>query len=341
MIGVPHLSPTDASALAMRLYGIDATATDLPSERDQNALLRTKAGERYILKIANANESRDVLEAECAVMRHLASTGLAPTLVRTIDGRDIAEHGPHMVRVISALDGRTLGSTPLQTDALRRNIGRALGRLDRALVSFDHAAFHREFHWDLAIAADVVAANLALVDDAVLRTHITTITEHHAAYVIPWLPSLRRSVIHSDANDYNVLVDETLQQVTGIIDFGDMVVSHTVNDVAIAMAYVALSSEDPLAAAAAVVAGYHQTHPLSEREISTLFPLMCMRLCVSACMAARQQADRPDADYLAISQGPIATTLPGLAAIHDCALESGRLSRGGGDQPVRHRTRAV
>ena len=340
MPGVPHLSLADAAALVVRLYGIAATATDLPSERDQNALLRTTSGERFILKIANANESRDVLEAECAVMRHLASTGLAPTLVRTVDGRDIAEHGPHMVRVISALDGRTLGSTPLQTDALRRNIGRALGRLDRALASFDHPAFHREFHWDLANAADVVAANVALVDDTVLQAHIATIAAHHATHVTPWLPSLRRSVIHSDANDYNVLVDETLQQVTGIIDFGDMVVSHTVNDLAIAMAYVALSAEDPLAAAAAVVAGYHQTHPLTEREISTLFPLMCMRLCVSACMAARQQADRPDDDYLGISQGPIATTLPGLAAIHP-RFATYVLREACGLPPVPHASRVV
>ena len=312
MPGVPRLSLSDAAALAARLYAIDAIATELPSERDQNLLLRTASGERFILKVANGNEPRDVLEAECAVMRHLASTGLAPRLIPTVDGRDIAEHGPNMLRVISALDGRTLGSTPLHTDALRRNIGRAMGRLDRALASFDHPAFHRAFHWDLANAADVVAANLTLVDDAVLRSHITTIAGHHATHVMPWLASFRRSVIHSDANDYNVLVDETLQQVTGIIDFGDMVVSHTVNDVAIAMAYVALSAEDPLAAAAAVVAGYHQTHPLTERELSALFPLMCMRLCVSACVAAKQQAERPDADYLGISQGPIASTLPAL-----------------------------
>ena len=316
MTGVPHLSLNDASALGERVYGIAATATDLPSERDQNFQLRTASGERFILKLANANESRDVLEAECAVMRHLASTGLAPTPIRTTDDREIAEHGPYLVRLISALEGRTFGSTPLQTDALRRNIGRALGRLDRALATFDHPAFHRKFHWDLANAAEVVATNLPLVDDGVLYGHITTLAANHETYVAPWLPSLRRSVIHSDANDYNLLVDETLQQVTGIIDFGDMVVSHTVNDVAIAMAYVALSAEDPLAAAAVVAAGYHQTHPLTERELGTLFPLMCMRLCVSACMAAKQQAERPDADYLGISQGQIASTLPVLAAIH-------------------------
>ena len=340
MPGVPRLSLSDAAALVARLYAIDAIATELPSERDQNLLLRTASGERFILKLANANESREVLEAECAVMRHLASTGLAPQLIPTVDGRDIAEHGPNMVRVISALDGRTLGSTPLHTDALRRNIGRAMGRLDRALASFDHPAFHRAFHWDLANAADVVAANLSLVDDAVLRGHITTVAGHHAAHVMPWLASFRRSVIHSDANDYNVLVDETLQQVTGIFDFGDMVVSHTVNDVAIAMAYVALSAEDPLTAAAAVAAGYHQTHPLTERELSALFPLLCMRLCVSACMAAKQQAERPDADYLGISQGPITSTLPVLAAIHP-RFAHYVLREACGLPPVPHASRVV
>ena len=40
MTGVPHFSLNEASALAVRLYGFAATATDLPSERDQNFQLR-------------------------------------------------------------------------------------------------------------------------------------------------------------------------------------------------------------------------------------------------------------------------------------------------------------
>ena len=268
MPGVPRLTTSDAAKLATRLYGLDVVVTELPSERDQNLLLRTPTGERYILKLANAGESREVLEAEDAVMRHVASTALCPKLVRTVDGRDIAQHGPHFVRLITALPGRTLGSTPLHTDALRRNIGRALGRLDRALSNFDHPAFHRDFHWDLANADRIVRDQLPLVPDLALAGQIASLAAYHDEHVVPMLPSFRMSVIHSDANDYNLLVDETLQQVTGIIDFGDMVVSQTVNDVAIAMAYVALSADDPLAAAAAVVSGYHQTHPLTDAEIA-------------------------------------------------------------------------
>jgi 4-aminobutyrate aminotransferase-like enzyme len=136
------------------------------------------------------------------------------------------------------------------------------------------------------------------------------------------LNMLRRSAIHNDANDYNIVVgggDDLYsrnQIVIGIVDFGDMVFSHTINDLAIAAAYACLDKDDPLAAAAQVVRGYHAANPLEENEIAALFPLMCTRLCMSACLASKQQAQRPDDAYLAISQQPIRNTLPALAKIH-------------------------
>src|SRR5690606_917451 len=184
------------------------------------------------------------------------------------------------------------------------------------LTTFDHPAFHRDFHWDLDNAQRIIGTYLPLVADPALAGLIATLATYHRVHVVPRLPGLRRGVIHNDANDYNVLVDEGRQAVTGIFDFGDMVHSHLVNDPAIAMAYVALSAEDALAAAAAVVAGYHETFPLTEPELEVLFSLMCMRLCMSACVAAKQIAERPGDDYLRISQEPLARTLPLLAAIH-------------------------
>ena len=311
-----RLSLTDASALAASTYGVNATAFDLPSERDQNFLLRSESGERFVLKLANVAERREVLEAECAVMLHLEPIGLTPRVIRTIDGAEIGVHGARLVRLISALPGTTLGTAPLHTDALRCDLGRALGRLDHALTGFDHPALHREFHWDLAHAGRVVDTYLPLVTDTAIAGLISKFAARHRDQVVPILPELRRGIIHGDANDYNVLIDESRQAVTGIVDFGDMAHSHIVNDVAIAMAYVTLSSPDPLAAAAAVAAGYHETHPLTELELAALFSLMCMRLCVSACMAAKQIAERPGDAYLGISQGPLAETLPRLAAVH-------------------------
>ena len=65
-----------------------------------------------------------------------------------------------------------------------------------------------------------------------------------------------------------------------------------------------------------MVKGYHRAYPLDEDEIASLYPMVCMRLCMSACIGAHQLKARPDNDYLSISQMPIQRTLPVLAKIH-------------------------
>jgi Ser/Thr protein kinase RdoA (MazF antagonist) len=99
------------------------------------------------------------------------------------------------------------------------------------------------------------------------------------------------------------------------LECGDIVHSWTVADPAVAIAYAMLDAADPLATAAAIVRGYHAEHPLRAEELGAVFPLACLRLCMSACIAAWQQAQRPHDEYLAVSQGPIQRTLPALAAI--------------------------
>jgi 4-aminobutyrate aminotransferase-like enzyme len=129
------------------------------------------------------------------------------------------------------------------------------------------------------------------------------------------LASLRQTVIHNDANDYNVLVDGDgeVQSIVGLIDFGDMVRSYTIGDLAIGVAYALLEAPDPLDVAAIVTRGYHANNALDSNEIGALYGLICLRLCMSVCIAAHQTRQRPDDSYLAISQEAIRRTLPKLA----------------------------
>ena len=111
-------------------------------------------------------------------------------------------------------------------------------------------------------------------------------------------------MIHGDANDYNVLVDPE-RMIVGLIDFGDMVYSYTVGNLAIAIAYVVLDKADPRVAAREVVDGYTSEFPLLENEIEALWPLVLLRLGMSVCLAAYQQKQRPENEYLQISQRAI------------------------------------
>jgi 4-aminobutyrate aminotransferase-like enzyme/Ser/Thr protein kinase RdoA (MazF antagonist) len=312
----PEVDEESAHRIARDLYALDATAIPLPSERDRNFRLDAANGHRYALKIANARETAPMLDAENAAMTHLAASGLTPAIVPTAAGAKIGTGGGHMVRLVTWLDGDPMATLPRRSEALLVDLGRAVASIDGALQNFDHAALHRAFHWDLALAPAVIVQHLDRVDDASLRQAIERFLTLHHSTVAPRLAGLPRSVIHNDANDHNVLVDPSADRVTGIVDFGDMVYTETVNGLAVAMAYAALGEARPLAAALHVARGYHAVRPLGDDELAVLFPLMCLRLCASVAVACVQQSERPGDEYLGVSQRAIRDALPRLAGIH-------------------------
>ena len=310
----PRFALADAERLARDLYGLDTGAASLPSERDQNFVLTAAAGDRFVLKIANAAEDRAMLEAQNAAMAHVAGrVAICPRVLPTVAGETIglAPGGAHFVRLVTYLAGVPLAEVGDRTPALFESLGRAVGRVDAALADFDHPAIHRRFHWDLANAASIIREHLPLMRVDAHRDLVVRVSTAALNAVGPRVSAFRRSTIHNDANDWNVLVLN--HEIAGIIDFGDMVHSWTAADPAVAVAYAVLDSADPLAAADAIAGGYQAEHPLREEELAAVFPLACLRLCMSACIAAWQQRQRPGDDYLAVSQEPIRRTLPALA----------------------------
>ena len=322
----PRFDADSAARIARQLYGIDATAIPLTSERDQNFLLTTAAGERRILKIANALERPELLEAQQAAMAHVAPHLPAcprplPTLGGEVVTRIPGDNGrTHLVWAITHVPGAPLGDVRYRSRALLEDFGRTIASLDCALADFDHPAIHRDFHWDLANAGGVIDEYRPLVTDPELCRAIDTIVERFGAHVRPVLAGLPRRAIHNDLNDYNVLVAGSLAgaegaRVSGIVDFGDIVYSFGIADLAIAGAYMMLGADDPLAALANLTRGYAGVSVPQHDELQALFGLSAMRLAVSACIAAHQRRLRPDNEYLDVSQAAIRRTLPLLASL--------------------------
>ncbi|HZF39302.1 MAG TPA: aminotransferase class III-fold pyridoxal phosphate-dependent enzyme, partial [Blastocatellia bacterium] len=316
----PNFSSEEATALARDLYGLDAAASALPSERDQNFLLGDRSGAKYVLKIANALEDRALLEAQQRAMARVAERAQCRQRIAPTQSGDLlteirsASGMRHFVWMVDWLPGIPLGDLKRHSPELLRDLGRRVGQIDRALADFDHPAIHRYFHWDLANGLNVIREYESLIADAETRRLVGKFAAEFERDVAPILPRLRKSAIHNDANDYNVIVAG--QSVAGLIDFGDMIYSFTVADLAVATAYAILNKPDPLAAAAEIVKGYHAEYALTDDELAALFGLARLRLCMSVCLGAHQRRQRPEDDYLSISQRPIRDTLPKLAQIH-------------------------
>ena len=281
----------------------------MPSERDRNFLLSAGEGEKFVLKVANTREKREVLEAQNAMMEHLAKrVSFCPRVVAAVSGEQIVSVEKHLVRALSYVPGVPLATVQVQSPELLYDFGRKLGQLSRALVGFEHAGTRRTFYWDLAKGAQIIDDFGPQINTDGLRELVISYGRDLCLSVA----NLRKGVIHGDANDYNVLVDPEKHEVVGLIDFGDIVYSYTAGDLAIAMAYVVLGKPDPYAAAQSVIEGYLEEFPLTNHELEALWPLVRLRLCMSVCIAAHQQQQHPENDYLGISQTLIAQTLPRL-----------------------------
>lgn len=303
----PRFEIDSAAKIAAEFFGIRATARPLPSERDQNFLLTNNAGEKFVLKIANGLESREFLEAQNAVLNHVATrVNFCQSLVPGVNGDEIVTVNgaeTYFVRVVRYLPGVPLAKIQPHPSELLRDLGRKLGQLDHTLQDFDHPAVHRDFHWDLANGNRVIDKYAPLIQDTTLRELVLQCK-------VDFNPRLRRSVIHGDANDYNVLVDPQRMMISGLLDFGDMVYSYTVGELAIAIAYVLLDKPDPRAAANEVIKGYTSEFALLDEELEAVWSLALLRLAVSACMAAYQLRQQPENEYLRISQRAIEHNLP-------------------------------
>lgn len=307
----PQFSAGDAEKLGEQLFNVTGTATPLDGERDRNYRLKTDTDAGWILKVVNASEPRVESEFQTALLSHLArhSPELSvPFLKRSVDGEFLASAvapsgEQHAVRLVSWLQGTPLAEVP-RTMPLMRSLGRAFGAVDRALQGFMHPGAVRDFDWDLRHAARS-RSRLHFVKDLEKRAILERFIDSFEQNVQPQLARLRTQIIHNDGNDWNILVDsEDQQKVSGIIDFGDAVHTVLIAEVAITCAYSILDMQDPIGAAAALAAGFHEQYPLQAQELDVLFNLIAMRLVTSVTLSASRHDRTEDNPYLAISEAP-------------------------------------
>ncbi len=207
--------------------------------------------------------------------------------------------------MVNFLTGAFISDLNVHSPTLLHNLGSFMGTLDKALAGFDHPGMHRTLQWDLKHTPNLTS-NLTHIKDSNKRSLVEHFLRRFEEHVAPVADTLRQSVIHNDANDNNVLAVSNYENesIGGIIDFGDMVYTYTVCEIAIAIAYMMLGKPAIVDAAMPVLEGYQSAYPLKANELAVLYDLVCARLCTSVCMSARERSLVPDNAYLAVSEQP-------------------------------------
>lgn len=298
--------------VARDVFDVDGEITALTGERDQNFQVKTSTGVDYLLKVTHPAEAREVTMFQTKVQgRLMAATNALPVphLVRAKDGQLIHWHthrtgASHAVRLMTFLPGVPLYKVERST-AQRIALGRALAQLDMALTGFDIEQPYQTFLWDTQ-RADQLRGLLPFIEDGERRKLAQRLMDRFAHEVRPQLVHLRRQVIHNDLNAYNVMVDAVCHdKVTGILDFGDIVIGPLVFDVGVAAAYQLAPTGNPLISAGEFIAGYHATHPLTDEEIDLLPDLIATRLLTTVAITGWRATLHPENREYILRNNPL------------------------------------
>jgi hydroxylysine kinase len=298
--------PETAEALARDLYGLEAVATRLTGERDENFKLSCPDGSQYVLKIANAAEDPAITDLPTAALLHIERVDPGfpcPRILRSRDQRTQVHYEDgsgvtRIARVLSYLAGKTLRSS-VRSGIQRAACGRTAARLGLALRNFAHPAAKRPLIWDLRN----VGRTLALLDELPgfpQRDGVAAVIMRIEARIAPHFEGLRQQVVHNDMNDMNVLVepaDETV--IAGVIDFGDLAHTALIADVAIAAADQIADDASPRDSIRDFVIAYSETTPLLPAELAVLNSLIAGRLLMDVVIPSWHRVLNPTGTHYA------------------------------------------
>jgi len=294
-------------------WSISASLTKLDGEYDLNFMALSADRKRHVLKVMRVGCERDLIEMQCAALGHICTRDHGvptPRIVQTNQESSFCEIADEngilrLVWLLEWMDGTTYADFRPHSRNLAHNLGRQIGRMDKALENFSHPYLSRKFKWSLPDSGWIVE-HLHIIEDSTRRTILHEIAKQFED-IQPSLKTLPNVAIHNDVNDYNTLGTSSLdgtQCISGIIDFGDMTASPRICELAIAGAYVVLDHDSPETVLTELVAGYHWEHPLNAIEIDLLWPLLRMRLAVSVINSTLEAISNPDDPYVTISQAP-------------------------------------
>ncbi len=308
---VAPLLPIDeeqVAALVAERYGVEGTIEELGSNHDRNYRVRTRAGENgYVFKIFNPVTDRSALWAQSEATERLARALPELRLPRARAGRN-GEHVQTVVVDGQELDCQLLDYVPGEPIMDSRylaprvvaRLGELAGRISAALDGFDLLAPTGPVLWDLRNALQVVERLAPYMVDQRRADRVLRAARAAHERVDRLAARLPVQVIHGDVADNNVVCRTDLDgrpMPVGVIDFGDLMNSWAVAELAVACASVVHHHGATPASVMPAVRAFHAARPLSADEADALWPLIVLRGCVLVVCGQYAALQDPNNSY--------------------------------------------
>ena len=143
---------------------------------------------------------------------------------------------------------------------------------------------------------------LSRVDDIKFRIRLQQFFEKFEEEVVPMREKIPKQAIHSDIAEKNTIVSHRHgeQEVSGLIDFGDLMYSYRVCEIANCMSHIGALRKNEINDCRIILSGYLSETELAEEETNVLFYFVTARtvLCyLRGLYELRQECNMPN-DYV-------------------------------------------
>lgn len=280
----PRISVSGLSSALALHFGLRGDLVLLAAEREQVFSLTVKDGTTLIVRASAIDAMADSAHAQVDALEAVAAADPSlpvPRVRRSRRGVAIERirerENEYQIRVLSCLPGRPLAAP--WSDAVLHQIGSMVARLDSALATCGPCKTGFPLLWNL-LDAHEIRPLARFIRDTRLRAMVERVLDDFEAVALPRLRDLPAQLIHNDISPKNLLFHGGDPiEVSGIIDFGDVVHSPRIVDLGIAIARFA-SPNAPLTSVAPLVLGFSEVLPLDALEVRLLPCIVRTRLAM-------------------------------------------------------------
>jgi len=302
----PSFNKTEIKKIVYDLFDLGVDVKNLDSDRDQNFYLYTKSNEEFVLKIYNSSETIDIINLQTNVLDHFQQNNseliTTSEIINTNDGKKLGRvernKTEYFLRLVSFIKGKKLKDIDQKSISFYE-LGKFIAELNKVLNTFSDSNAKRIFPWDVG-NIDFLKKHSIIFNNQKKIEIISYFIKQYNKNILPNNKLLKKSIIHNDCNDHNIIVDND-NKIYGIIDFGDMVHTYTAAEPAVAIAYAVLGRDNPVKISVEILKGYCDNNFLSNDELESIIYLACIRLCISVTMAEYRIKLFPKNKYLMVS----------------------------------------
>ena len=295
----------DLKNLIKKEYGLDVILIDkFKGYENDNYFIKTDK-DKFVLKLYSDLTLKLILKAENEFLLFLQKQDKKDYYPKPIlfkkGGyvKQVSHKGKLiLIRMLSYLEGDFIAECKINENIIS-SLGSFLAKFNLLTRSWKNSEIKaRDWEWKIE-SVQLIRNRANYISDPFRRNRVIYFIQQYRENILPVYNDLRKSIIHNDANQWNVLVEK--DKIAGLIDFGDISYSNLVNEVGIAMTYIAYDKEDVLYWSGILLESYNKILPLKKEEVESLYYIIALRLCMSVSNSAYTKLNQPNNDY--ISEG--------------------------------------